>query len=881
MKRFLTVLFMITIATAAQAQWLVQSFDNAVGSFFLDPPVLNENFFTNGTGTYMNLTNDPDHYEGTGSMKIDYSIEGAEGWGGYAVRTTYIPGNTDALPYLDFSTGTELSLWYKVTDPVVMTLDGTFFMEFKLAEIDGAGARDLWLHHAAIDFSDVSNGWINVKMPLVYIEPGGNNTEGFILQFGDGDQALQLDHIKGFEVALVYLTAGGGTPPPTASGSILLDRMEVLGNRYTPFHTFDDTPSDFFVVDDMSWAGAGNEGSIALSNNTTDFVEGTGSMQLDYMVNCSQTWGGYINMQRNLAAPPDSFGNRTALVLYLKNPTPYTGTNDRLTMRFFIIENNTGVNEDWVLEVPIDIDEASEWTRYYMPLDTGLIWTDPEGHQRFPNDGFAQPWWNPQGDFEFNPASIVAWKIELSAGGNEYGTQGEQLSGTLLFDVLQQSGFQFDDHEPPPAPQSIAIFPGTYTNLVTWADVPDEVGEKYFVYASNNPITELTAPGVDLIGQNISENLQVYDHLLLSPKTDEPVTFYYAIVCQDFAGNIGEPGFSGSTTNTAKGIAVVSLDIPNFVADGDLSEWSGIQEFKMYVDDLDPFGHPQYTIDDDADCSGSAWLAIDAEYLYVAYDVDDDVFYPVDPLQNSWELDAPDLFIGLYNWQGEMHSSYHRGSEPDYHIRFNEQLARNDDGTASYDSLLVEGPNYFFGEKFPSGYTVEAKISLNDLATKRNNPDAETDQIYVTKGMRFPVDHGINDNDGDPVAKREGIMFYSVTNVDVGWQRPNLWSYTWVEDWVLDAEEDGQVVNSFSLSQNYPNPFNPVTQIRYSIEKAGDVTLKVYDVLGRQVAELINTNQAPGVYTVNFNAESFASGVYLYKIESGSFRETKKMILMK
>jgi hypothetical protein len=148
-----------------------------------------------------------------------------------------------------------------------------------------------------------------------------------------------------------------------------------------------------------------------------------------------------------------------------------------------------------------------------------------------------------QGDFEFNPLRLLP-EGELSAGGNDYGTQGEQLSGTLLFDVLQQSGFQFDDHEPPPAPQSIAIFPGTYTNLVTWADVPDEVGEKYFVYASNNPITELTAPGVDLIGQNISENLQVYDHLLLSPKTDEPVTFYYAIVCQDFAGNIGELGFS-------------------------------------------------------------------------------------------------------------------------------------------------------------------------------------------------------------------------------------------------------------------------------------------------------------------------------------------------
>lgn len=871
MKRFLTVLFILSVVSISQAQWVVQNFDNAVGPFFLDPPELNVNWFTNGTGSFMNLSNDPDHYEGTGSMKVDYSIEGAEGWGGYGVRSTYVPGNTDALPYLDFSSGTHLSLWYKVTNPTTFSQDGTFFMEFKLAEINAAGERDLWLHHTAVDFSDVSGGWINVLMPL---QKSDDNTQGFVLQFGDGDQELQLDKIKGFEMAFVYLTAGGGTPPPTASGSVLFDRLEVVGNRYTPLHTFDDTPSDFFVVDPFT-------GSATLSNNNSDYVEGTGSMELDYTVNCSESWGGYINMQRNLVAPPDSFGNRTALDIFIKNLTPHVGTNDRLTMRFFIIENNTGTNEDWVCEIPIDLDQASEWTRYYMPLDTGLIWTDPDGHQHFPNDGFAQPWWNPQGDQQFNPTSIVAWKIELSGGGNEYGTQGEQLSGTLLFDVLQQSGFQFDDHEPPPAPQSIAVFPGTNTNLVTWADVPRESGEHYDVYASNNPITDITAPGVDLIASNILEDTQVYEHLLLSPKVNESVTFYYAIVCTDFAGNVGEPGFSGGTTNDAYGIAVLSFNTPNFVADGDLGEWAGIQEFKMYAGDTDPFGHPQYTIDNDDDCSASAWLAIDQEYLYVAFDVDDDVFFPVNPDLGSWELDAPDLFLGLYNWQGSMHQSYQRGNNPDYHLRFNEQLARNDDGTASYDSLLVEGENYYFGEKFPSGYVVEARILLSDLATKRNDPNAETDRIYVTQGMRVPVDFGVNDNDGDPVAKREGIMFYSSTNQDVGWQHPNKWSYTWAEDWVLDAGNDGQVVTNYSLSQNYPNPFNPTTQIHYSIEKSGNVSLKVYDVLGRQVAELVNTNQAPGQYTVNFNGESFASGVYLFKIESGSFTETKKMILMK
>lgn len=85
----------------------------------------------------------------------------------------------------------------------------------------------------------------------------------------------------------------------------------------------------------------------------------------------------------------------------------------------------------------------------------------------------------------------------------------------------------------------------------------------------------------------------------------------------------------------------------------------------------------------------------------------------------------------------------------------------------------------------------------------------------------------------------------------------------------------------FSLNQNYPNPFNPSTMIEYSIANAGLVQLKVYDVLGREVATLVNQNQNPGSYNVLFNASNLSSGVYFYKIESGSFTQVKRMILVK
>lgn len=86
---------------------------------------------------------------------------------------------------------------------------------------------------------------------------------------------------------------------------------------------------------------------------------------------------------------------------------------------------------------------------------------------------------------------------------------------------------------------------------------------------------------------------------------------------------------------------------------------------------------------------------------------------------------------------------------------------------------------------------------------------------------------------------------------------------------------------SFELSQNYPNPFNPSTRIRYAIPNNGLVTLKVYNTIGEEVAELVNSVQEAGRYEVFFNTSSLASGIYLYKITSADFVETRKMILLK
>jgi len=85
----------------------------------------------------------------------------------------------------------------------------------------------------------------------------------------------------------------------------------------------------------------------------------------------------------------------------------------------------------------------------------------------------------------------------------------------------------------------------------------------------------------------------------------------------------------------------------------------------------------------------------------------------------------------------------------------------------------------------------------------------------------------------------------------------------------------------FNLNQNYPNPFNPSTTIEFQIPNSEFVTLKIYNILGEEVATLINDRLKAGNHTYSFDGSRLASGVYLYRIEAGHFQETKKMILLR
>ena len=97
----------------------------------------------------------------------------------------------------------------------------------------------------------------------------------------------------------------------------------------------------------------------------------------------------------------------------------------------------------------------------------------------------------------------------------------------------------------------------------------------------------------------------------------------------------------------------------------------------------------------------------------------------------------------------------------------------------------------------------------------------------------------------------------------------------------VEDENTLQAPVSFNLYQNYPNPFNPSTSIQYAISSKQFIALKVYDLLGREVATLVDEYKAAGSYEVKFDATQFSSGIYFYKLQAGSFAETKKMILLR
>jgi hypothetical protein len=194
----------------------------------------------------------------------------------------------------------------------------------------------------------------------------------------------------------------------------------------------------------------------------------------------------------------------------------------------------------------------------------------------------------------------------------------------------------------------------------------------------------------------------------------------------------------------------------------------------------------------------------------------------------------------------------------------------------------------FGGSYILTGYTGDpitdgTVMPLNSVYTRSPDQISAFD-VSATPIAQFGSGPNINSvraDNGNHKIVYFGFAFEQLNDVTVADTLVRR-SVQWLTDGiVLDNPRDESMITSFNLEQNYPNPFNPATTIAYSIPKEAQVSLKIYDVMGREVVELASGRQTAGSYSVEFDASSLASGTYFYKLTAGEFVSVKKMVLLK
>jgi len=250
----------------------------------------------------------------------------------------------------------------------------------------------------------------------------------------------------------------------------------------------------------------------------------------------------------------------------------------------------------------------------------------------------------------------------------------------------------------------------------------------------------------------------------------------------------------------------------------------------------------------------------------------------------TWKLLTP-LTKGVSNSIILMNEIYSRGTstthpDPDWIELYNASSASVD--ISSYKIYDNGGQT---GTKpkmtFTAGTSISAKgfyLVVTDISTTVNPAgfglSSSGEEVWLEDGTGAVVDNVVfpamsetqsysRTTDGNPIWRLAGLT-KGITNG----------TGTAVRD-------NGIIVTDFQLMQNYPNPFNPSTKIQFAIPSGGNVSLKIYDILGRQVATVINRYMNPGSYIVEYISNNLPSGIYIYKLECGSFSQSKKMILLK
>jgi len=255
--------------------------------------------------------------------------------------------------------------------------------------------------------------------------------------------------------------------------------------------------------------------------------------------------------------------------------------------------------------------------------------------------------------------------------------------------------------------------------------------------------------------------------------------------------------------------------------------------------------------------------ALDASYVlqYVVGLIDDLPFLPIQTQISTGDLTMEDM-----------------GAVPGMTIDIpihisNDQNIQGLMGTLNYDPAMLSLDTLIFSD-YLDGYLVEYnEINPGEVivAASGNNPNA---QSGLLANVNFEVLEGFTDE-----------TTVSITNVRLNEQEPVEVSTEMTISYVLGID-DAAIPDVYALHQNYPNPFNPITRINYDLPEDALVNITIYDMMGRQVKTLINSEQTAGYRTIRWNGTNYlgqtvSAGLYMYVIQAGDYRKTRKMVLLK
>jgi hypothetical protein len=214
-------------------------------------------------------------------------------------------------------------------------------------------------------------------------------------------------------------------------------------------------------------------------------------------------------------------------------------------------------------------------------------------------------------------------------------------------------------------------------------------------------------------------------------------------------------------------------------------------------------------------------------------------------------------YNGQYSNQYGVHSRY----ESNMIDRYSTQINYSSDSIAFIDNIT----DYVFNMIYVNFKYVDS-VLIADAQAKAYAGNTNSDQYYQK----------LWEMSGDFTTRLFKDASKSLAELII-----TAWINAGSPNSLLGINDFIEKINSFQLYQNYPNPFNPVTQIGYSIPHSSYVSLKVYDLLGKEIIALVEDYRNAGSYNVKFNASGLSSGVYLYQLKADNFTETKKFVLLK